>query len=336
MNSALVSAKLFSIPTADRMGLSWVRRLIALQDVMAESMDFFRGRGLKVPFLPLTTHSVSSPMGLGSDSFPVQVELCGVPTFLADSMQFMLEYACRATPAGVCYMMPSFRGEAADETHLCQFYHIEAEIVGTLPDVMALVMDYLGHLFELMLFRCEQDIIEVAGDANHLKSFLQKKSHVSLSVDEAAHLLKKNALYVKRDTQVGYTSITRAGERELMRRLGDFVWLTEPDHMSVPFYQAYVPGNDRKAVAADLLFGAGEVVGAGQRHRLPSEVSTALRHHGVEQAPYDWYLDMREKDAMQTSGFGIGTERVLMWVLKAADIRNCTILPRNNGEMNVP
>lgn len=45
--------------------------------------------------LPITTGSISSPMGLGSDSIPVKIQLGGRDTYLADSMQFALEYGCR-------------------------------------------------------------------------------------------------------------------------------------------------------------------------------------------------------------------------------------------------
>lgn len=53
--------------------------------------------------LPVTTGSISSPMGRGSDSLPVKVKLEGVETYLADSMQFLLEYGCRLTNKGVYY-----------------------------------------------------------------------------------------------------------------------------------------------------------------------------------------------------------------------------------------
>ncbi len=65
--------------------------------------------------LPITTGSISSPMGLGSDSIPVKIQLGGRDTYLADSMQFALEYGCRFFENGVWYIMPSFRGESEDK-----------------------------------------------------------------------------------------------------------------------------------------------------------------------------------------------------------------------------
>jgi hypothetical protein len=62
----------------------WYRALITLQDGFARStMGFWQERGVRFGALPLTTGSVSSPMGLGSDSLPVSVDMFGVATYLA-------------------------------------------------------------------------------------------------------------------------------------------------------------------------------------------------------------------------------------------------------------
>ena len=123
------------------------RSLVDLQDLISyETARFWRSRNVRSVHLPVTTGSISSPMGLGSDSLPVQVDLFGVPVYLADSMQFMLEYGCRLTSAGCYYLMPSFRGEDADATHLSQFFHSEAEIPGSLEDVIGVADDYIRHL----------------------------------------------------------------------------------------------------------------------------------------------------------------------------------------------
>src|SRR5258708_29590597 len=77
--------------------------VVDLQDLVSvETTMFWSRRGLRVMHLPITTTAISSPMGLGSDSRPVEVRLFEERTYLADSMQFMLEYGCRLAEAG-CY-----------------------------------------------------------------------------------------------------------------------------------------------------------------------------------------------------------------------------------------
>ena len=71
----------------------WYKALAVLQnELCTATYNFFHSKNMKTLFLPVTTNSISSPMGLGSDSLPVEIELFGQKTFLADSMQFMLEY----------------------------------------------------------------------------------------------------------------------------------------------------------------------------------------------------------------------------------------------------
>src|SRR5262249_52420366 len=134
----------------------------------------------------------------------------------------------------------------------------------------------------------------------------------------------------------GFRTLTRAGERQLIDRYGGFVWLTDQDHLAVPFYQAYADVGRTAAKAADLLFGLGEVVGSGERHANAEDVLAALHAHHVDPGPYDWYVRLRSRYPMRTSGFGLGTERYVAWLLNHGDVRDCQLLPRFNGRPDVP
>ncbi|GHJ45903.1 hypothetical protein Cs7R123_32450 [Catellatospora sp. TT07R-123] len=317
------------------MDSDWYRGLVLLQDTLTTATtQFWTARGLRFSHLPITTGSVSSPMGLGSDSLPVQVDLHGVPTFLADSMQFSLEYMCRLSRNGAYYVMPSFRGEAADPTHLCQFFHSEAEIPGSLDDVMRLVEDYIRHLAEHLLVQAGHWIARMAGGVAHVESLLaQPAGFRRLTFDEAVvHLPEPES--VQTDEVGGWRSLTRAGEKRLMDRLGQFVWVTRWDHLSVPFYQAF--DGDGRARNADLLFGPGEVVGAGERHTTGDQVRDALKLHDVASDGYEWYVAMKDLRPMRTAGFGLGVERFFMWLLQHDDIRDLQLLPRENGRTILP
>ena len=104
----------------------WYKIISELQnELILATCDFYRGKQMDFMLLPITTGSISSPMGLGSDSSPVKVKIQGIETYLADSMQFLLEFGCRIHKKGVYYIAPSFRGELADKRHLCQFFHLE-------------------------------------------------------------------------------------------------------------------------------------------------------------------------------------------------------------------
>ncbi|WP_315093443.1 amino acid--tRNA ligase-related protein [uncultured Cellulomonas sp.] len=316
------------------LGSAWYRAVVALQDSLTYStVQFWRERAIPCGHLPVTTGSVSSPMGLGSDSLPVSVELFGVTTYLADSMQFGLEYLCRLSESGAYYLMPSFRGEAADATHLCQFFHSEAEIPGGLDDVVALVEQYVRRLGADMLAN-HADIIEsVAGSTAHVEQLLARpEPFTRLTFDEAADLLGDEPRYV--EVHDGWRTLTRLGEGRLTERFGDFLWISHWDAKAVPFYQA-VDAQGR-ALNADLLFGPGEVVGCGERHANGADVLDALAAHEVGASTYDWYVEMKDVQPMRTSGFGLGVERFFMWLLQQDDIRDFQLLPRENGVNIVP
>lgn len=311
----------------------WYRTLFRLQDCFVKtSMRFFSERNLSYIPLPVTTGSISSPMGLGSDSLPVQVELGGESVYLADSMQFLLEYACRMCDVGAFYLMPSFRGEATDARHLSQFFHAEAEIPGTIGDVIALVEHYIAELSQSLLQQYADDVLSVAGSVAHLEAVASGKPIPRIRFAEALRLLE-DCPETLSNLPGGFVTVSSCGEAELMRRFGGSVWLTDFDANVVPFYQASEGGYAKNA---DLLMGIGETVGAGQRHRNAGEVLAALAAHRVAPESYGWYVRMKELYPMQTSGFGMGMERFLLWVLKHNDIRDCQIISRLDGSGMAP
>lgn len=294
--------------------------------------DFYRARGIEPVLMPVTVGSVSSPMGLGSDSIPVSIDLHGERTYLADSMQFQLEFLLRHGLVGAYYVMPTFRGEDPDATHLNQFFHSEAEIRGGLSDVMRLVEEHVvAFASGLVTARCSEDLERVAGGLGHLRDLVDAGTSGSLpriTFDEAVDLLGTPAF---EDRGPGRLTIRRQAEQELVRRVGGAVWLTHPPHPTVPFYQAFDESGTR-ALAADLLMGGvGEVVGCGQRHTDARDLLAALRVHEVDEDEYRWYRLMKQRQPLLTSGFGLGVERFLLFATRHDDIRDLHVMPRLKG-----
>lgn len=131
-------------------------------------------------------------------------------------------------------------------------------------------------------------------------------------------------------------ALTRAGEVKLIEHFSGAVWLTEMEHLSVPFYQAFVDDTCAKGRCADLLLGNGEVCGLGERHKTVQEVHTALEKHQVDPQGYAWYTEMRKHKPVLTTGWGMGIERFLAWAFSHNDIRDLTVVPRMKGYTFVP
>lgn len=313
----------------------WFKNLVLAQDVVScVTHRFFRERGLVTMNLPVTTGAVSSPMAVGSDSLPVLARIGDCDTYLADSMQFFLEYGCRIHQHGCFYLMPSFRGEEVDETHLAQFYHCEAEIPGRLNDIIQLVESFVRELGRKL-------VAVLAGrpgvpDLDHVVRLCDSRGgFAQVSHGQAVQHLEHQAGALRRTT-TGSFVVTRQGELALIASAGGPVWLTYPPADTVPFYQAKCDWNPRLAACADLLLGVGEVVGAGERHADQKGVETALREQGVSRDGYGWYIRMKELTPIQTCGFGLGVERFLCWALRDHDIRNFELIPRRNTEILDP
>lgn len=199
---------------------------------------------------------------------------------------------------------------------------------------MTLVEEYIRFLCSAFLKNCSNTILNIAGTTEHITKMLEADNIPRISYDEALRVLSPFEGCLRYDKENQLTFITAKGEQELIRQYNGFVWLTHMDKKIVPFYQATADGIH--ASCADLLFGIGESVGCGERHATGAQVINALSEHQVDNTPYEWYIRMKERYPLKTAGFGMGTERFILWLLKQDDIRDCQLLPRFNGEVFIP
>ena len=96
----------------------------------------------------------------------------------------------------------------------------------------------------------------------------------------------------------------------------------------------YMRANDdgRTVTAMDLLVpGIGELVGGAQREERADVLRDNMRRHGMDEATYDWYLDLRRFGSVPHAGFGLGFERLLMFLTGVKNIRDVILSPRTPG-----
>jgi aspartyl/asparaginyl-tRNA synthetase len=243
-------------------------------------------------------------------------------------MQFQLELLLRQGFEGVYYIMPSFRGEEPDTTHLNQFFHSEAEIRGGLEEVMQLVEHYVRRIAAAALEECGDDLARAAGSTRHVEDLTTRASFPRIRFRDALKLLGDDESFFANGPGES-RRLTRRGEQELIRRHGGVVWVTHFDRMTVPFYQAV--DSEDVALTGDLLLGRGEAVGCGERRRTRAQVEGSLKDHRVDPGEYEWYLRMKEHSPIRTAGFGMGLERFLLWLLRHDDARDLQVFPRVKG-----
>ena len=280
----------------------WYAMITKLNGLIAYATnDYFREKGYLPALMPITSEAVTSPMGLGSDSLPVSVELFDKTTYLADSMQFHLEYMLRQHPQGVFYIMPTFRGENPDARHLNQFFHIEAEFCGELNDLLQTIEGLLTFYTQSIVETLGDQLVDQGLPINHLKRFLYQAQAglPRVQFSEAMKALGPDPKwYNALDGEP--ISLTNIAEKELLKKYGEAVWLTHLPKLGVPFYQAD-HSDGKSSLCADLLLGIGETVGSGQRHYSYEDTLAAIKERNVDPASYEWYLRMKKEYLLQRS-----------------------------------
>ncbi len=100
-----------------------------------------------------------------------------------------------------------------------------------------------------------------------------------------------------------------------------------------PFYMRV--NDDGKTVAAmDVLVpGIGEIVGGSQREERLEILQENMKRHGISEDDYSWYLDLRRFGSVPHAGFGLGFERLLMFVTGMSNIRDVIPFARTPGHI---
>lgn len=317
----------------------YYKNLILLRNSVVLSCDnFFQKYNAPRVDLYMISKNSSSPMGKGSDSKPISFILGNQHLCLVDSAQFGMEpLVQKAFEMVYCYL-PSFRGEKADDRHLNQFYHCEAELRGNLNYSMDIAESLIKHIIrDIYLGYKKTSFRFTYSNFGMLKKAIEKRFD-RISFDEA-HSLLKNRGFSNMVKQYNYGRvISNEGEikiTELVNGGMNPIWLTHYDRNVVPFYQKPDKNDSSKTLNADLIFPSirgsigGEIVGLGQRQDNMEEMIQSMKRQGIErQNTYKWYLNMRKrKNYSVTSGFGVGIERLIAWSLGLKSIVDTAIYP---------
>lgn len=294
----------------------------------------------------MLTPSVSSPMGPGSDSEVIHIQFGEYNTNLTDSSQFGFEPLMFHLDKAYCYL-PSMRGENPDTRHLNQFFHCEAEIIGTLDELLPSIEHYiqaLARAFMALAPIIKIMSIDFSKTEQALQNIIKAKSFNKKTFDEVYPWLQKDSSFYL-VSHFG-RNITNSGEVTLARAMGDGLplWLCNYDRDTVAFYQKPNPGNTNSVINADLLFTpiveggfGGEIVGSGQRQDNSEEIIESLKRQKVDGEPYGWYINLRKQPNYKTtSGFGLGVERFIAWALGYSDIKDAIHYPRLKNIKTLP
>ena len=260
----------------------------------------------------------------------------GRPTYLTVSGQ--LEAEALACALGRVYTFgPTFRAENSNTArHAAEFWMIEPEMAFCdLEGDMDLAEAFLKAMARHMLEQGGDDLALferfVEKELRARLEFVVERPFVRIPYEEAIRILQQSGRSFEFSPEFGQ-NLQSEHER----------YLTE-EHFKAPttvynYPRAIKPfymrlNEDGRTVRAmDVLVpGIGEVIGGAQREERLEQLRDNLRFHGLSEEAYQWYLDLRRYGTVPHAGFGVGFERLLMFLTGMGNIRDVIPFPRTPG-----
>ncbi len=257
------------------------------------------------------------------------------------SVSGQLEGEVAAMALGKIYTFgPSFRAEKSNTPrHVAEFWHVEPEVAfAELPDIIEIAEDLIKHIINSVLEKCPE---ELKFFNNHFEKGLIDKLNSVVSNDfaimtytEAIEVLKNSGKEFQYPVEWGcdlQTEHERYISEEVCKRP---VFLTDYPKEIKSFYMKQ--NADGKTVAAtDLLVpGVGEIIGCSEREADLEKLLDAMQKRNMSLEEYEHYISLRRFGSVPHSGFGLGLERIIMYVTGVQNIRDVILYPRTVGNIS--
>ena len=232
---------------------------------------------------------------------------------------------------------PTFRAENSNTArHAAEFWMIEPEIAfADLDDNMELAWDMIRHIIRHVLDKCPQEM-------QFFNSFVDKtllerlhslvdSDYVKVTYTEAVELLQKSGQKFQYPISWG-SDLQTEHERYLTEQIFKKpVFVIDYPKEIKSFYMRQ--NDDGKTVAAmDLLVpGVGEIIGGSQREERLDVLKARMDELGLDEKDYWWYVNLRKFGGTKHAGYGLGFERIIMYVTGVSNIRDVLPYPRTVG-----
>ena len=313
--------------------------------------EFFQSRGFVYVHTPIITGSDCE--GAGEMFQVTTLDLNNVPKTADGQVDYSQDFFGKKTSLTVSGQLnaenfamafgdvytfgPTFRAENSNtQRHAAEFWMIEPEMAFCdLAGDMDVAEAMIKHIITRVLERCPDEI-------NFFNSFVDKGlkarlEHVAtsdfarVSYTEAVEILKKHNDKFEYRVDWG-TDLQTEHERYLTEQIYQRpVFVTDYPKEIKAFYMRL--NDDGKTVAAAdcLVPGIGEIIGGSQREERLEVLEARIRELGMKPEDYWWYCDLRRYGSCRHAGFGLGFERMVMYLTGVSNIRDVELHPRTVG-----
>ena len=284
----------------------------------------------------VTTLDMASPPRESGGAVDYSADFFGKKAGLTVSGQLNAEAYALAF-GGVYTFGPTFRAENSNTPrHAAEFWMIEPEIAfADLSDDMRLAEDMLKSVISCVLETCPYEL-------EFLNSFVDKEllerlkavaaaDFAAVSYTDAIGILEKSGEDFVYPVSWGCDLQTEHERYLTEKHFNKPVFVTDYPKDIKAFYMRL--NDDGKTVAAmDLLApGIGEIIGGSQREERIDILEARVAELGLDKEAYWWYFDLRRFGGTKHAGFGLGFERLIMYLTGVANIRDVIPFPRTTG-----
>jgi len=265
-----------------------------------------------------------------------QQDFFGKPAYLTVSGQLEGEIFALAF-SKVYTFGPTFRAENSNTPrHLAEFWMIEPEMAFyELPDNMQLAEEFLKYTIRYVLDHCREDL-EFFNQFIE-KSVLATLEHVAesnfghITYTDAVQELEKSGRTWEFPVKWG-NDLQTEHERFLSEEVFKKPVIVTDYPKDIKAFYMRVNDDDKTVRAMDVLVPrVGEIIGGSQREERHDVLLRRLRDVGLDERAYWWYFDLRRFGSVPHSGFGLGLERMMMYLTGLKNIRDVIPFPRTPG-----
>ena len=234
---------------------------------------------------------------------------------------------------------PTFRAEHSNTPrHLAEFWHIEPEVsFAEIDDIIEIAEDFIKYIIKEVMANCPDELeffnqwVE-KGLIDKLQTVVSN-DFARLSYTDAIEVLKKSGKEFKYPVEWGAGLQTEHEKYLADEYFGKPVFIVDYPADIKSFYMKQ--NADGKTVAAtDLLGpGLGEIIGGSEREWDMEKLLAAMAKRGMPTEGYEEYLDTRKFGSVPHSGFGLGFDRMIMYITGVQNIRDTLMYPRTVGSL---
>ena len=284
----------------------------------------------------VTTLNLQQPPRTPDGKTDWQQDFFAKPAYLTVSGQLEGEIFASAF-SNVYTFGPTFRAENSNTPrHLAEFWMIEPEMAFyELEDNMRLAEEFLKYIIRYVLEHCREDL-------EFFNQFIEKTvlatlEHVAqasfgtITYTDAVQELKKSGKTWEFPVEWG-NDLQTEHERFLSEEVFKKPVIVSDYPKAIKAFYMRVNDDDKTVRAMDVLVPrVGEIIGGSQREERHDVLLARLREAGLDEKAYWWYLDLRRYGSVPHSGFGLGLERMMMYLTGLKNIRDVIPFPRTPG-----